>query len=79
MIPIWRTVQLTIALYACLLAPYAWSEPLQTVAVASDVVALPSATFAVELVYSTSDADASLAGLGLRFHFIISHSGNFLI
>ena len=69
MIPIWRTVQLTIALYACLLAPYAWSEPLQTVAAASDVVALPSATFAIELIYSTSDADASLAGLGLRVHF----------
>lgn len=69
MIPTWRTVQRTTALYACLLAPYAWSEPLQTVAAASDVVALPSATFAIELIYSTSDADASLAGLGLRIHF----------
>jgi hypothetical protein len=69
MIPTWRTVQLTTALYATLLAPYAWSGPLQTVAVAGDVVALPSATFAVELIYSTSDTDASLTGLGLRIHF----------
>ena len=69
MIPTLRALPLVAALYACLLASDAWSEPLQTVAVADNVVALPSATFAVELIYSTSDADASLPGLRLRIHF----------